>query len=166
MGGPGPGSGCTSIHPAQAQLALDMLASVSRNSLPRPASRHSRSIRFQTQEGIATSVLAVASAIPRTCSLHSQFGPRRMGRHCGNKKGCLLTAGPVANMNLTRLNSNPGLHQQPHQLAFHFQGWPEGPRAGRTARCPPPTITAAAGRGAAEHWWIAPVASRPIQPRV
>lgn len=38
-------------RPWQAQLTLDMLASVSRNRLPRPASRHSRSVRIQTQEG-------------------------------------------------------------------------------------------------------------------
>lgn len=48
----------------------------------------------------------------------------------------MLTAGPVANMNLTRLNSNPGLHEQRQQ--------PARP-SGLTDLAP--TITAAASRG-------------------
>lgn len=112
----GQDSGCTSIHPGRPSWLLDMLASVSRNSLPRPASRHCRSIRFQTQEGsvcsssLPPSADALTSALPNL-SLHSQFGPLRMGMHCGKKGGGCLTAGPVANMNLTRLNSNSGLYE-------------------------------------------------------
>lgn len=52
----------------------------------------------------------LTSALPNL-SLHSQFGPLRMGMHCGKKGGGCLTAGPVANMNLTRLNSNSGLYE-------------------------------------------------------
>ena len=46
-----PSLGMHQHPPWLAQLALDMLASVSSNGPPRPASRHCRSIRFQTQEG-------------------------------------------------------------------------------------------------------------------
>lgn len=95
VGGPGPGSGCTSIHPAPAQLTLDMLASVSRNSLPRPASRHCRSIRFQMQEGIVCSPSLPPfrgcphsyTAKPRSAQPVRSASRRRMGRHCGKKEG-------------------------------------------------------------------------------
>jgi hypothetical protein len=92
-GGPGPGSGCTSIHPARAQLALDMLASVSRNSLPRPASRTHAPSEFRRKRALyarrpfrqPAHVLTAAGPNP---SLHSQFGPLRMGRHCGKEGVC------------------------------------------------------------------------------
>lgn len=79
-------------------------------------------------------MLAVPSAIPRMPShLHCQTqacaaSSVRFAWDCivGRREGGLLTAGPVANMNLTRLNSKSGLYEHTRpptkaDLAVHMQ---------------------------------------------
>lgn len=112
---------------------------------------------------------------PRNLSMHSQFGPLRMGMHCGRKRGGLLTAGPVANMNLTRLNSNSGLyeHTRPPTKADLTVDMPaeaqsrrpglEAPRMESLLSVLRPPPGPAAARLSLVDRTVAP---RPIQPRV
>lgn len=70
--------------------------------------RHKRAL--YARRPFRHSAAAVTSVLPNL-RLRSQFGPLRMGLHCGKKGEGLLTAGPVANMNMTRLNSGSGLYE-------------------------------------------------------
>lgn len=112
--GRGQASGCTRHRPCQARLTLDMLASVSRNRLPRSASRHCRSVRIQTQEGsVCWPSLPRTPRMPsllRCCNLdlHSQFGPLRMGMHCGKKGGGLVDGRPGREHELDTPRLEPG----------------------------------------------------------